>query len=56
MKKNVRYNVFRLKNPADADSPCGKSYIHSSNNGTISLLRHLRQVHGNDDQIGEDLR
>ena len=56
VKKNVNFDVCHLKNPVDANSQCGKSFVHNSKTGTTSLLRHLRQVHGNDEEIGDDLR
>ena len=56
VERNVNFDVCQLKNPVDANSQCGKSFLHNRKTGTTSLLRHLRQVHGNDEEIGEDLR
>ena len=56
VEKNVKYDVCRLKDTVNANSPCGKSFVQTRKAGTTSLLRHLRQIHANDDEIGDELR
>ena len=56
VEKNVKYDVCQLKDPVNANLQCGKSFVHNNKAGTTSLLRHLRQIHANDDEIGDELR
>ena len=51
-----KYEVCQVKNPENANLPCGKGYKNGPKYGTSSLLRYLTKVHPTDDKISKELR